>query len=768
MASAKPVVGFTDSLRVIKQEFAPTMYAIGKTFAARTPIAVSGTTNDANCILRPGLYVIPLNGSFNLITEGTTAASTNTKDYCFIYQLSSDIDDSSAGGHVVDKSISDMNVRQIAYFTRFNGNDFLSSTIKTRVGIKSTSIPANVTTVFNTLKDMYNAGAYSTWLYAFVSEIGMWVRIKNGTGSSRKMELAVDWTEWQDLGSGGSNVGYMHMPVRTMDSSLTNAEVNTIYVNFFNRSLIFPDAADCQLGDTIRLDQWNVNGTIVINDVSTVVPGGTENPKTYIYEVTIENTGSIPDASRKVWIRTNSGDSQNYEIYDAAINGVKLKVANHILSASAALAASDTIGTVMAKTSVFDQTDTTKNYSVPTVSAVYSLCSRLESKIDDAVDDIGTVSGNINTVSNRVALVSNVITDVSSVLSDHLESNPLSNLIGTSCIKVVDGFGAERNISLYLDATSRRGVLISTVLDGQDFPQLMATGVPAKEDVFGVVKLVNKVSGIDASYDADGLNPIYYTLPTMNAISLAIAAVSGTGGGGGGLPVKGNAPMSATNKTTSYEIDLTFNSTFSNGVTLSKVDNKLAAVASFGSTRTNNSTGCGVVFVNTTITSLTETNYNNQQGKYTVPTAQAVYNHVETRVPTAVAEYLAQHPVTGGSYNGPFNVTISNGNSAVVKGTPVDNANNIAGRIHYGTNPITMLEGSATFTGDGPHELYAYVYFVSTTGNTQYFTSGYAIGTTNIPNQAKGQQGVARLIAQISDGQVYQTQYGDIVLPSRW
>lgn len=181
MPTNKSVVGFDDNLAARSQEYAPTQYAIGKLRAARTPYGARGViVNDANGILRPGLYVMELN-SESLNVAGQTSG------ILYIYQISVDPDESIHGGHVADSIASaKMNIRQIGYF--HNGT---TGKVMTRVG---TPLDSYTGSTVNLIEAAPNAQT----TYVFVLEIGMWVK-KN------PVQLAVTWSEWQEFGSGSDD-----------------------------------------------------------------------------------------------------------------------------------------------------------------------------------------------------------------------------------------------------------------------------------------------------------------------------------------------------------------------------------------------------------------------------------------------------------------------------------------------------------------------------------------------------------------------------------
>lgn len=880
MSSNKPVIGFEDNLEHNYQEYAPTMYALGKMRAARTPYDIDDTVIlDANKLFRPGLFLMT-QGTTNVVPSYTLTAN----DICYLYNLLPDPDNSLKGGHTsnVDIHSVPMHVRQIAYLYK-NGETI----IQTRVGVKSAAVPASSLASIEHLSDIAGLSTVSDWTYRFVYEIGYWIRYKT-VGGINTWEPALDWSAWSAFG-GGSSEAPTHDPVSFLPGPAT-ASPNTIYVSFGNNTLTLPNATDCELGDTVRLDQWQTNGSVANFNGATIetmpnqiqigstdftwedpfnmLPANTifrdnsdgswtgtvgatvytirkNSAERYVltndsgellstkdltnaaypwsentsgqnnwshgisptignvtmvrgvanggcnsYEFEVTYDGYHADNQTKIWIQKNNGGTTTVATYDFSDhNGVQLGYNGDKLTVSGTSAGPSVPGTVMTTHTLSRMATNAAGYNntVPSVTAVY----------------------------NAVSSVSTTVDLVSGILANHINNHPggggaATTLEGTGVIDAIPIGENNYEISLNWTTTKTNGINLDTA-DGM----LIAKGNPADIGIPGVVKTTNTLNAVDTA-----VNP--YTVPTVNAVSnavnlistyvqevsaaigsvssVAVAAseavnlvsatmtevsealrvtsadyaatssvfteVSGVvadlvagGGGGGGTGIQLGAPLYYSG------VYATLSATYAekhSGVALVKHgDTELRAI---GVPATGTFTAAADTFgVVKTISSIptapfsdTDT-YTNLNGEVT-----AVTNPGEKYVvPTVVA---VQDYVAAMSYNGPFNVKLVNANTVSVGGCPLDNDNNVAGRMYYKADAsCTMLTSALEYTGAGLHEVYAYLYY-----NGTGYTSGYAVDTANIPTAAKGEQGTYRLLAKFNGTTVCQTQYGDIVFPARW
>lgn len=531
----KPVVGFSDKLTNVKQEFAPTMYAISKMRAGRSPVTIGGyATKDANAIYRPGLYVIPLNGSTNLLAG-------SGEDICYLYQLSVDPDDSAAlGGHTVSNNhAANMVVRQIGYFYQYDSNTGnMSSIVKTRVGRKSADIPTNITTMAETIVDIRSLTppVGGAWGYAFCSEIGMWVRYKNVSGHVDG-ELAVDWSEWVALGSGGAS-GYNHLPVYYLDTNNSVAIVNRIYVTNGGKTLQLPDASSCTLGDVIRIDVWSADTHLLVNGEDVVLNGEAGKLHSYTYEVTYDAVTTPLNLNTRKWVRIDAGGN-DLVINQSYSNGVALTDNNNVVRATARKASEGNLGTVYAMSTVYNPLTSgyaDNDHRVPTVGAVYSKIQDISSFIDTISGYTALNSANISAVSSAYTKTSQTVSLVSSAVDSIIRNGVLPTTYANGlCISMTEVYDRIKTVNLLFDDEIHNGVQLATLVS-EEQTVLIAKGVPVRANELGVVKTIDMISSIPHGYGIEGMDPAYYTLPTMNAISQALAAISakiGTGGTGG-------------------------------------------------------------------------------------------------------------------------------------------------------------------------------------------------------------------------------------------
>lgn len=256
MANSKHVIGFEDNLAKPLQNYAPTMYALGKMRAGRTPKYPDGTViTDANAIYRPGLYFLEP-GCANL--DNGSGVSTVP---AYLYHITEDPDDSINGGHVQDNPVSvGMNARQIRYLASDN-----STAAMTRVGSRDAIISTFIVqgsdyqVVPNVLRIQEVLGTDPSNIpqYAFVVELGLWIRYTVDAVGAVSWEPAYQWGLWRSMSGEDPSVKL---------ESDTLAVPFTHYISYGQHQLELPSADECEIGCKVRLDQWAGQGRVITKD----------------------------------------------------------------------------------------------------------------------------------------------------------------------------------------------------------------------------------------------------------------------------------------------------------------------------------------------------------------------------------------------------------------------------------------------------------------------------------------------------------------------
>ena len=252
----KPIAGYTNLYGEPLQNLIPTMYAMGKVQAGRDPVLPDGTLiTDMNRLFRPGIYRIS-EGAANLDNApGPTDAPA------YVVHIMEDPDGYAKGGHVEDSPVNvEMTARQIRYLSSDAGTP-----IMTRLGVRDAVIAdfiqegVDYTVVPTVQRISTTLGSTVSGIprYAFVKDIGIWIRYTVDSANGVIWEPAYTWGLWRPI-SGND-------PIIKLTSN-TVAIPYTHYVSYGRYSLELPDAANCEVGARVRLDQWNGNGYVFTRD----------------------------------------------------------------------------------------------------------------------------------------------------------------------------------------------------------------------------------------------------------------------------------------------------------------------------------------------------------------------------------------------------------------------------------------------------------------------------------------------------------------------
>lgn len=423
MSAYKPILGFDDNLSNRKQEFAPTSYAIGKLRSGRTPKNAFGSIiTNTNEICKPGLYTLFIKDSTNLFENSNTA---DIRSFCYLYHITTDPDESTLGGHVVNPHDVCMDVQQIAYFLIYHGTAEPRSIMRYRIGTKA--VPASATSVIQEESDIKNLPYTTTWTYVFVNELGIWIKYKTVNGTNKYLP-ALNWSEWLSLGQ--EEQEYQHMKVEYVLSDIT-VEPNKIYVSSFNRLITLPNAEECQLGDTVTIEQWNVPGRVRFGqdgDIETIA-GIEGEPRSYTYQVTYDGSKSPIDLNSRVWkLVSNSSDLMNVD--ENYHNGIALVNNRSVLSATAHLADTQVLGTVQTINQVQSVVNTIDHYTVPTVNAVWSALQNISTVIENS-----EIHNHYSSISNYIYHISNIsqfiyhVSNISEIHNHISHVSEISNFI---------------------------------------------------------------------------------------------------------------------------------------------------------------------------------------------------------------------------------------------------------------------------------------------------------------------------------------------------
>ena len=598
MSSNKPVIGFDDNLANNYQDMAPTLYAIGKMRAGRTPYDIDGNViKDANKLFRPGLYLLTT-GTTNVVPSYTFIDG----DVCYLYNIIPDPDESLKGGHVEDKSYDPpkvdihkvlMHARQIAYL--YKGGEV---SVQTRIGLKDEAITGAISSTINQIKEVLTLTAVSTWSYRFCYELGYWIKYKT-VGGSNIWEPAYTWSDWTAFGGSSSSSG-AHNPVEFITSSIT-AEVNTTYISFDNNTVTLPAPANCELGDVVRVDQWINNGSVIVTNTPQ------ETVETLPNRIQIGSTDFT-------WNDIVGGSIKNLVFYDN----------------------SDDTWSATRGSSVY----TIKKNSGGTYTLVDGGNNVLATK---SMTGTGVYPWTLDTAGRNVWTAGD-----GSFLVVDMERGYANNGCGTYEFEVtLDGYSVDSSKKIWMlkkqggattvvtyDFNEHNGVKLAYNGD-----KLTVSGIKAAPNQLGTVKTVQELISQAAS-NPDYNNTVPSVTATFNAIKLVsttLSAVSATltshienhPSGGGTIPAYVGDEMIdiVENGPDEYQVSLLWSSTITNGVALSKVDDKLVAR---GIAAGINMLGT-VQTLNTVVNTIGDT-----ENLYTVPTINAVSSAITT-VSTSVS-----------------------------------------------------------------------------------------------------------------------------------
>lgn len=252
----KPIVGYTNLYGEPLQNLIPTMYALGKVQAGREPVLPDGTViTDMNRLFRPGIYRIA-EGAANL--DNTVGPTTSP---AYVVHIMEDPDGFAEGGHVVNSPMDvQMTARQIRYLSSDTGTP-----VMTRLGVRDPAIDDfiqegrdyQVVPTVQKISSMLGEQISNLDHYAFVKDIGIWIRYQVDSVNGVVWEPAYVWGLWRPV-SGND-------PIIKLTANIV-AQPYTHYISYGSYSMELPNALDCEIGARVRLDQWTGNGYVFTKD----------------------------------------------------------------------------------------------------------------------------------------------------------------------------------------------------------------------------------------------------------------------------------------------------------------------------------------------------------------------------------------------------------------------------------------------------------------------------------------------------------------------
>ena len=469
----KPVVGFDDNLSSRCQEYAPTQYAIGKLRAARTPYNRDGISviNDANCILRPGLYLMELNNS-----------SLHTADMksgvLYLYQITADPDESVHGGHIAPINTATMNIRQIGYF--HNGS---VEKVMTRVGTPLSNYGSSTVQLLNDI-------VINTTGTTFVTELGMWVKHYTTTGGEFKIEPAVTWSEWKEFGNGGQSG-----PSYTFLTTVTNGV-----------SLQSPDP-----------NVWQAVGHMASNGAAGVV-------------MTLDMVSQVRDDSYRYKVPTANAVYNAFVAVTSTINLVSSVTSNNVSTTNSAVTKINTVSQQLYNhinnnhPTAVEHAD--YNGNISTLGIVYTTPE--VSMINPIYEKEKYTVPTVNAVHNTATNLNNFIGSVSSILSAHIATGGEGG--GYEVVNwPLKADGTTLDMQLQMTSTYAGVKLVHIVDEDANTDQMAVAGVPATTSTYGVVKTAstivsyahtltsnNVISGYEDEYHVPTINVLYNASSSLN------------------------------------------------------------------------------------------------------------------------------------------------------------------------------------------------------------------------------------------------------------
>ena len=209
----KPIVGYTNLYGEPLQNLIPTMYALGKVQAGREPVLPDGTViTDMNRLFRPGIYRIA-EGAANL--DNTVGPTTSP---AYVVHIMEDPDGFAEGGHVVNSPMDvQMTARQIRYLSSDTGTP-----VMTRLGVRDPAIDDfiqegrdyQVVPTVQKISSMLGEQISNLDHYAFVKDIGIWIRYQVDSVNGVVWEPAYVWGLWRPV-SGKASRRYSVSPRRS-------------------------------------------------------------------------------------------------------------------------------------------------------------------------------------------------------------------------------------------------------------------------------------------------------------------------------------------------------------------------------------------------------------------------------------------------------------------------------------------------------------------------------------------------------------------------
>lgn len=252
----KPITGYSNLYGEPLQNLIPTMYAMAKVQAGREPVMPDGTViTDMNKLFRPGIYRIA-EGAANLDN-----VLGPTEYPAYVVHIMEDPDGYTNGGHITESPMDvEMTARQIRYLSSDVGTP-----IMTRLGVRDAVIGDFIlegrdymlVPTVQKIPTVLGGQVSGNTHYAFVQDIGIWIRYTVDGVNGVVWEPAYTWGLWRPV-TGND-------PIVKLTSN-TVASPYTHYVSYGQYSLELPDASACEIGARVRLDQWNGNGYVFTRD----------------------------------------------------------------------------------------------------------------------------------------------------------------------------------------------------------------------------------------------------------------------------------------------------------------------------------------------------------------------------------------------------------------------------------------------------------------------------------------------------------------------